>query len=351
MQPDLPSLTRACQAEETALRSIFEGIATAFAPPFDTKIVARITSLCTLAEPHRHILQRAHSFHLHAPELRALPMHAPERQYFDSVLRHLRLYPTAVTRLQAVLRHRLPLFPPPPPPYGPEAQTLALHSRTWDRMHAHLSPHTPNLYHDTPGHHGDLPYPSTDFLRYAMAARRICLAMDKHAPAFLDVGCGIGLKVFQAAELFAQADGLEYEPAHAAAGQAMMQRTGWLQSRIFHADALSFNHYDDYDVLYVYKPMYGDALQQMEARLIAQARPGTLLIAPYTDFTTRFETMGCTRIEGFLYIIRPPKTLSATLKRATKTGCALPARPKNGYAEDGFLAPLHLALRRWGHGD
>ncbi|MES2435326.1 MAG: class I SAM-dependent methyltransferase [Pseudomonadota bacterium] len=351
MQPDLHSLTRICQAEEAALRAIFTDIAAAFAPPFDTKIVAQITNLLARAEPHHHALQRAHSFHLHSPELRALPMHAPERQYFDVVLRHLRLYPTAIARLQSALRHRLSLFPKPPLPYSPEAQALALHSRTWDRMHAHLSPHTPNLYHDTPGHHGDLPYPSTDFLRYAVAARRICLAMDKHAPAFLDVGCGIGLKVFQAAELFAQADGLEYEPAHAAAGQAMMQRGGWPEARIFHADALTFEHYADYDVLYVYKPMYGAALEQMEARLITQARPGTLLIAPYTDFTTRFETMGCTRIEGFLYIIRPSKSLPATLKRATHVGCALPARPKNGYAEDGFLAPLHLTLRRWGHGD
>ncbi len=351
MQPDLPSLTRICQAEEAALGTIFADIAAAFVPPFDTKIVARITSLRALAEPHRHALQRAHSFHLHSPELRALPMHAPARQYFDAVLRHLRLYPTTITRLQSALRHRVPLLPRLPKPYGPEAQMLALHSRTWDRMHAHLSPHTPNLYHDTPGHHGDLPYPSTDFLRYAMAARRICLAMDKHAPAFLDVGCGIGLKVFQAAEMFARADGLEYEAGHAATGQAMMQRGGWPDARIFHADALSFDHYGDYDVLYVYKPMYGAALEQMEARLIGQARPGTLLIAPYTDFTTRFETLGCTRIEGFLYIIRPSKSLPATLKRATHVGCSLPARPKNGYAEDGFLAPLHLALRRWGHGD
>ena len=351
MQPDLPSLTRICQTEEAALRAIFETIAAAFVPPFAPKIRAQIASLLGLAEPHRHTLQRAHSFHLHAPDLHTLPTHAPERQYFDALLRQLRLYPTAVTRLQTALRHRLPLFPPVPPPYSPEAQTLALHCRTWDRMHAHLSPQMPNLYHDTPGHHGDLPYPSTDFLRYAMAARRICLAMDKPAPTFLDVGCGIGLKVFQAAELFAQADGLEYEAAHAATGRAMLQRGGWPDARIFHADALRFERYGDYDVLSLYKPMYGEALQQMEARLIGQARPGTLLIAPYTDFTTRFETFGCARIEGFLYIIRPPKSLPAVLKRATNVGCALPARPKNGYAEDGFLAPLHLALRRWGHGD
>ena len=101
MQPELPSLTRICQAEEAALSTIFADIAAAFVPPFDTKIVARITSLRALAEPHRHALQRAHSFHLHSPELRALPMHAPARQYFDAVLRHLRLYPTTITRLQS----------------------------------------------------------------------------------------------------------------------------------------------------------------------------------------------------------------------------------------------------------
>ncbi|OYU40917.1 MAG: hypothetical protein CFE33_02240 [Pseudorhodobacter sp. PARRP1] len=351
MQPDLPSLIRSCQAEQTALAAIFADIAAAFVPPFTPKSRARIAALLRDAEPHRHALQRAHSFHLHSPALRALPMHDPARQFFDAILRHLRLYPAAVARLHAALRNRVPLFAPPPPAHSATAQTLALHARTWDRMHAHLSPHTPNLYHDTPGHHGDLPYPSTDFLRYAMAARRMCLAMDKHSPAFLDVGCGIGLKVFQAAEMFAQADGLEYEAGHAAIGQAMMQRGGWPNARIFQADALMFDRYGDYDVLYVYKPMYGDALQQMEARLIAQALPGTLLIAPYTDFTTRFETMGCTRIEGFLYAIRPPKSLPALLRRATQVGCSLPARPKNGYAEDGFLAPLHLALRHWGHGD
>lgn len=352
MQLDLPSLTRICQTEQAALEVIFTSIAAVFAPPFAPKIRAQIAKLLADAEPHRHALQRAHSFHLHSPELRALPMHAPQRQYFDAVLRHLRLYPTAVSRLNTALHQRpLPLFPPPPLPYGPEAQTLALHSRTWDRMHAHLSPHIPNLYHDTPGHHGDLPYPSTDFLRYAMAARRICLAMHKHAAAFLDVGCGIGLKVFQAAELFPHAHGLEYEPAHVGTGQTMMQRAGWPEVKIFQADALTFDHYADYDVLYVYKPMYGDALEQMEARMIAQARPGTLLIAPYTDFTTRFETFGCARIEGFLYSIRPAKNLKPVLKRAAGVGCVLPSRPKNGYAEDGFLNPLHLALRRWGHGD
>jgi hypothetical protein len=351
MQLDLPSLIRICQTEEAALAAIFADIATAFVPPYAAKIRAQIATLLHHAEPHRHALQRAHSFHLQSPALRALPIHAPERQFFDAVLRHLRLYPAALARLNAALRHRLPLFPPPPPPHSPAAQTQALHARTWERMHAHLSPHPPNLYHNTPGHHGDLPYSNADFLRYAMAARRICLAMDKPSPWFLDVGCGIGLKVFQAAEMFAQADGLEYESGHAAIGQTMMQRGGWPTARIFQADALTFDHYGDYDVLYVYKPMYGPALEQMEARLIGQARPGTLLIAPYTDFTTRFETLGCTRIEEFLYCIHPPKSLPATLKRALHIGASLPARPKNGYAEDGFLAPLHLALRRWGHGD
>ncbi|GLS88726.1 hypothetical protein GCM10010873_37000 [Cypionkella aquatica] len=351
MQPDLPSLTRICQSEEAALKAIFAAVALAFVPPYNTKIRAQIAGLLNDALPHRLALQRAHSFHLHSPAFRALPIHAPERQYFNAVLRHLRLYPAAIDRLTAALRQRLPLFPPPPAPYGPEAQALALHSRTWDRMHSHLSPHTPNLYHDAPGHHGDLPYPASDFLRYAMAARRICLAMGKHQPAFLDVGCGIGSKLVLASELFARTDGLEYEAGHAAIAQAMMQRIGARATTIFHADALSFAAYGAYDVLYAYKPMYGAGLEQMEARLIGQARPGTLLIAPYMEFTTRFETLGCARVEGFLYMIRPPKSLATILRTARHVGCALPAQPKGGYAEDGFLAPLHLALRRWGHGD
>ena len=352
MQLDLPSLIRKCQTEEAALRAIFESVAAAFAPPFAAKIRARIANLLTQAAPHRNALHQTHSLHMHSPAFRALPMHAPEQQYFRDVLRQLRLYPAVITHLQTVLRQRpLPLFPPSPPRYGPAAQTLALHARLWGRMHTHLSPYPPDLYSDTPGHHGDLPYPSSDFLRYAMAARRICLAMDKHAPSFLDVGCGIGLKVLQAAELFTRADGLEYEASHAAVGQTMLQRAGRPEARIFHADALCFTEYAAYDVLYAYKPMYGEALEQMEARLIGQARPGTLLIAPYAEFGPRFEAYGCARIEGFLYIIRPPKTLPAILKRAAKVGCVLPAPPKNDYTETGFLAPLHLALRRWGHGD
>lgn len=149
MQPDLPSLIRKCQAEETALRAIFESVAAAFAPPFAAKIRARIAALLTQAGPHRNALHRIHSLHMHSPEFCSLPMHAPEQQYFRNLMRQLRLYPTAISHLQTVLRQRpLPLFPPSPPRYGPAAQTLALHARLWDRMHAHLSPHPPDLYQD-----------------------------------------------------------------------------------------------------------------------------------------------------------------------------------------------------------
>lgn len=350
MQNSLPALRHICAAEEAALGPIFAQIAAAFAPPFTAQLRSQINALLDAAEPHRHALQRNHSFHLHNPDLRALPMHAPERLYFDAVLRHLRLYTPAVTRLQTALKARpAPLFPTRPP-YAPDAQLLALHARTWDRMHAHLSPRPPNLYHDAPGHHGDLPLHSTVFLDYCMAARRLCLAMGKPG-AFLDIGCGAGLKVLQACEFFARADGLEYEPDHAQAAQGLLARAGWPHSKIFHADALTFPDYAAYDVLYAYKPMYGEALEIMEQRLTQHAQPNTLLIAPYLDFTTRFETLGCQRIERFLYIIRPDRSLPKLIKTAKQVGSCLPVRPKNGYAEDGFLAPLHLALRHWGHGD
>lgn len=348
----LASLRRNCEQTEAALLALMQQIADRFAPPFSPRLRAEIGGLVDQADVLRLALTRHYAFHLHTPEARSLPIHAPDRRYFQAVQRHLRLWPAAIARLRTALRQRpLPLLPPAPPPYGPEAQSLALQSRLWDRLHAHLSPTPPNLYHAAPGHHGDLSYPTTDFLRYAMAARRIALAQDKTDSRFLDIGCGVGLKVFQAAELFVKADGLEYEAAHASAAQDLLHRGGWPQARIYHADALQFDQYGAYDVLYLYKPMYGDPLLALESRIISQARDGTLLIAPYTEFTTRFEDLGCLRIDGFLYMIRPPHGLPKLLRRARQVGCALPAQPKTGYAEDGFLAPLHLALRRWGHGD
>ena len=185
MQPDLPSLTRACQAEETALRTIFADIAAAFVPPLRHEnrrpnhhpaapMPSRIATPCNART----------AFICTAPHCAPCRCTPPSGSFLTPFCAICGCTPPPSPACKPHSRHRLPLFPPPPPPYGPAAQTLALHSRTWDRMHAHLSPHTPNLYHDTPGHHGDLPYPSTDFLRYAMAARRICLAMDKHRRRF-----------------------------------------------------------------------------------------------------------------------------------------------------------------------
>lgn len=154
------------------------------------------------------------------------------------------------------------------------------------------------------GCHPDIGLAQSAFLEHIHAAYRLLLAQRRRAPArFLDVGCGAGMKVVTATEFFAHADGLEYDPGYAATAQSLFNAMGLAQCRVIEGDAMAFEGYDAYDVVYFYRPMRDiDAMQQMEAQIAAGVRPGTILIAAYGGFAARHADLGCAHLAGNLFL-------------------------------------------------
>ena len=131
-------------------------------------------------------------------------------------------------------------------------------------------------------HYRDIPLSGAYFINLLTAARRILLARNHDGPVrFLDMGCGAGSKVLAASALFDVAHGGEYSHEYLAQAQDFFTRLGADPSVIMQADALTFDDYGSYDVIYFYRPIKDLALAcRMEERILHQARPGTLLIAP-----------------------------------------------------------------------
>lgn len=186
----------------------------------------------------------------------------------------------------------------------------------------------------SPGSHDHGCYPdiglaNSVFIEHAHAAYRVLLAQRRgHGARFLDVGCGAGLKVVTAVEFFDYSDGLEYDPGYAATARSLLAATGLGQCRVLVGDALEFDDYGAYDVIYFYRPMRNDAaMQALEARIAAQARPGTILIAAYGGFASRHADLECAHVAGSVFVAKTDATAAAELRHAAEhTGPAVRRR-------------------------
>lgn len=284
----------------------------------------------------------------------------------------LRLWEEAVGRLERTIAAApRPLTPPPPQPGSQEEATVASDDRFFERLHLALSPDTPVLRTADERYHGDIPLPMTRFQNLIRAAARLLRAMDRPEPwSFLEVGCGLGLKLIAAQEQFARVEGVEYDATRAAQAQAMMESahkhltaadaaaSPWLRGTVprgpaqVHAgDALEFAGYGDFDVIYSYRPIADSALRTaLERRIIAAARPGTVLIMPYPDFGTTGGGEGSVELDRFVHLKpHPRQSAAAVMRRAGHVGLLRATDPTGGRADEGFAAPLTQALRRWGH--
>lgn len=193
----------------------------------------------------------------------------------------------------------------------------------FEDLHKILNPVGQTDFARDHGCFADIPLPHSAFLAHSHAAHRVLLAKRlKHPTRFLDVGCGGGLKVLSAAKFFDRADGLEYDPTYVSAAQDLFDRSKSDICQVFQADGLVFEGYDQYDVIYFYRPMRdNDLLNQLENQIIRCARPGTLIIAPYLIFESRYKDLGCAKIDTYLYITDTSQSAATDLRRrAEMTG-------------------------------
>ncbi len=132
------------------------------------------------------------------------------------------------------------------------------------------------------GRYPFVPFDPALFVALLQGAWRVLAAEGRAAGArFLDVGAGAGTKLLIAERIFPRADGLEIDSGHLARSACVTDRLA-PGNRLIAGDALRFEGYGDYDVIYWCAPLREpEALAAMEGRILDTARPGTVLIAPF----------------------------------------------------------------------
>lgn len=124
-----------------------------------------------------------------------------------------------------------------------------------------------------------------------------------HRGRFIDIGCGIGDKPFLAHALgrFRCCDGLEVNQQTLAVGHFLLASLATDRPypiRLFAGDAVCFDGYGDYDVIYMYRPISDAALYvDMIRHATAQMKPGSILLDAYfQQLAVRREECGLHRL-------------------------------------------------------
>ena len=133
-----------------------------------------------------------------------------------------------------------------------------------------------------------VPFSINNFLSLLIYAFHL-LGKDKR---FLEVGSGSGIKTAIAKTLF-DAQGIDINEEHVEFGKK-------IGSDIFHQDALTFDNYSDYDLIYLFSPFKDDDLQkELEDRIHDQMRKETLIAPIFSAYDWgEFSDM---KNHGFLY--------------------------------------------------
>ncbi|PLS20603.1 class I SAM-dependent methyltransferase [Neptunicoccus cionae] len=245
-----------------------------------------------------------------------------------------------------------PLYGEPLPDGSALAQRLAALDGFLVRMHEFVSPRDQqDETSESMGLFKDIPLPVSVFGAHLHAAYRVCLAKDLSAPVrFLDVGCGGGTKVLLAREYFGCADGLEYDPNYEAAARKLMQSVAPPSCNIHRGDALTFERYNDYDVIYFYQPIANpELLIELERHICSTARPGTVLIAPYEGFLQRYKDYNCGYVSGRIWLSGTSQQQADALRiKAECMGSVLVPDRADWVTQAGVLQPLCAALYKNG---
>jgi len=233
---------------------------------------------------------------------------------------------------------RTPLLPTSQP--GVED---ALLRHLYKAFHLLANPATQHPDAKDRGCFSDIAFPVRTFDLLMTAAYRVGLAQNpRRSLRFLDVGCGGGTKVYAATRYFGTADGLEYDPGYAAAAQQTLQVLGASSSTVFLADALAFDAYSEYDVIYFYRPLRSnELLEKMEKYIIRQASVGTILVAPYNTTPMGRCGMECANIEGPIYVTGIEQADADQLRSdAEATGTIVPEKRADQAFRTNYWAPI-----------
>ncbi|MEM1431492.1 MAG: hypothetical protein AAGG09_18710 [Pseudomonadota bacterium] len=189
----------------------------------------------------------------------------------------------------------------------------------------------------------DIPMPARPFDQLVSAAYRLLLVQGRAKDGrFLDVGCGGGSRCFLANRHFRHCVGLEYDKGYVRAAENFFDIVQHTQMKVIHADGITFEHYDDYDVIYFYRPMKDtNLLGQLEQKIINDARPGTIILAPYNVVLDYRKQIDAARVEGPIFIAGISQEEADEIGRAAQyTDTRTVASADDVRYDAGFWGPL-----------
>ena len=202
------------------------------------------------------------------------------------------------------------------------------------------------------GSWGDVPYPMDAFSRIIGAAYRVCLAQRRPRPLrFLDVGSGGGTKVLAATSCFDLCDGLEFDEDTVRSGRKLLDVLAPSTCRLIHGDALDFDHYGDYDVIYLFRPIVDtDRTIALENRILSQATRGTVLaVAGGLRGATRHETRVQKLVDPLFVVGMSPEESVSLRQQAEEMGTMVPGNRHDRTSDYGYWQPLREVCARNGY--
>ncbi|SDX48125.1 hypothetical protein SAMN04488001_3304 [Litoreibacter albidus] len=270
---------------------------------------------------------------------------------YNAAHRRLRLWPSIEDMVNKQVTPARTQLMPRPADYMEGAHNRYV-NHLYSALHTLALPSAEAMMNLLSDAHADIALPATHFEALMHAAYRICLAQERSKPPrFLDVGCGGGTKIWAALPFFPNACGLENNPTQVQVGAAAMAKLNAPENCILQADARCFTDYASYDVIYFYRPLKDPVgLKDMEDTIMAQARPGTLLIAPYLGFSAEQDDDRCAKIAPSIYVVgMAPYQAEALRDRAEMIGTEAPSHSSSTDASLGYWRPLVEASRRNGY--
>lgn len=228
-----------------------------------------------------------------------------------------RIGPVAACLLRQADAEAIPLYPPPLPKGDLYLSAIELLAGAVLALDKRLNPASQDPAMAARGSYADIRLSPAAFVAHLHAAYRVLRAGRRVKPVrFLDVGCGGGVKVLMARAFFERCEGIELDPGYAEAARRLLAGLA-PAARVHETDALTFEGYGDYEVVYFYKPIREpEPLRDLERRIAAQARPGTVLIAPYPDFRARAAALDCGHVEGSLFLAGTSEDAARALREA-----------------------------------
>jgi SAM-dependent methyltransferase len=112
-----------------------------------------------------------------------------------------------------------------------------------------------------------MPFQPADFV-----ALMTDVVAEANGPRFLDIGCGPGTKLTLAEEIFGlEGVGIEVD--------ADMAQAASVRHQVVHMDALGWERYGDFDIIWLYRPFNDPHFEyQLEQHVMEQMKVGAILV-------------------------------------------------------------------------